>query len=538
MSNEVTADTYIRKLPYSAILKIVNFLEPDQLWKRFLCHVPKRLDDEIFEERYSTSQAKMIENRAAKPGTYATRIILEEWGTQNARVKHLIKALTKARLYAAADYLAVVQLKGSPVPREDEPILSPVGPCSLTPNEQKNLENRSFEKRELYNKAKMPDSAPGQPDSTTENDTRTSYSSEDFVRDDSGTLNHRTPSECSENRVLVNRIESYDSGGRTPDLNASPCSVSTDRHTSKPLSTVYRPGSQAINFSVLQFHTNSFDERPASQGGSVIGRGGFGTVYKARFQNNYVVAVKRLKDPEDPVMLKQFETELKTLAAYHHENIVELVGYSIDGPEKCLVYEFMPNGSLEDRLHCLNGTPPLSWQLRLDIAYGTARGIVYLNDNGLVHRDIKSANVLLDEKFVPKVGDFATARLAPSGSSTTVASTKLVIGTSAYMAPEAIRFDISAKLDSFAFGVVLLEILTGLPPSDNNREDTDLYSHVLENVEDSIIHLLDHSAGPWCHQTADDLYHIALRCLKDRKRERVQVKEVLHDLQKLLAGPS
>lgn len=533
MSNQVTAETYIRKLPYSAILKLVNFLEPDQLWKRFLCHIPKQLDGNNFEERYNTSQAQMIENRASKPGTYATKIILEDWGTQNARVRHLIKVLCKARLYAAADYLSVTQLKGDPVPREDEPILSPVGSCSLTPNEQKNLENRSFEKRELYNRVKVPDTASVQPDSSTDNDTSTVCSSQDSARHDSLSFAHRHP---SENGVMVNRIESYNSGEQSHNLDAAPsCSESSEKHIPKQLSAVYQPGSQAINFAVLQYHTNNFDDRPASQGGSVIGRGGFGTVYKASFSNQYVVAVKRLKDPEDPVMQKQFETELQTLANYHHENIVELVGYSIDGPEKCLVYEFMPNGSLEDRLHCLNGTAPLSWHLRLNIACGTAKGIVYLNDCGLVHRDIKSANVLLDESFVPKVGDFATARLAPSGSSTTVASTKLVIGTSAYMAPEAIRFDISAKLDSFAFGVVLLEILTGLPPSDSTREETDLLSHVVENVEESIIPLLDPRAGGWCTQTADDLFMISQRCLVDRKKDRVLVKDILPDIQTLVA---
>lgn len=460
---------------------------------------------------------------------YDYRIILEDWGTQNARVRHLIKVLCKARLYAAADYLAVTHLHGDPVPREDEPILSPVGSCSLTPNEQRNLENKKNEKTELYNRDKVPDTIPVHPDSTTDISCR----SVDSVRHDAHSYGLRTP---SENSVMINRIESYDSGEQSHNLDAAPTnSESSDKQVPKQLSAVYQPGSQAIKYAVLQHHTNNFNNNPASQGGNVIGRGGFGTVYIARFPSQYIVAVKKLKDPEDPVMQKQFETELQTLANYHHENIVELVGYSIDGPAKCLVYEYMPNGSLEDRLHCLNGTPPLSWQLRLEIAFGTAKGIVYLNDCGIVHRDIKSANVLLDEKFVPKVGDFATARLAPSGSSSTVASTKLVIGTSAYMAPEAIRFDISAKLDSFAFGVVLLEILTGLPPSDNTREESDLLSHVVENVEESIIPLVDPRAGCWCRQTADDLYMIALSCLKDRKRERALVKDILPDLQKLLA---
>ena len=121
---------------------------------------------------------------------YNYRIILEDWGTQNARVRHLIKVLCKARLYAAADYLAVTHLHGDPVPREDEPILSPVGSCSLTPNEQRNLENKKNEKTELYNRDKVPDTIPVHPDSTTDISCR----SVDSVRHDAHSYGLRTPS--------------------------------------------------------------------------------------------------------------------------------------------------------------------------------------------------------------------------------------------------------------------------------------------------------------------------------------------------------
>ena len=399
------------------------------------------------------------------------------------------------------------------------------GPPTASPSPGDNLRKDSRSKDDLYNKQIFPDST-----SSSSSMCNGSISSQSL-------LSKSSSSEISSsNDVQYNRIESYDSGAPSQDLRTAPSIPDSDakKNSGVSVSTIFRPGSTAIKYSVLRDHTNNFCGRSLADGGNVIGCGGFGTVYLATFSGTYKLAVKKLKDTTDPIMLKQFETELETLSTYKHENIVELLGYSIDGPEKCLVYEYMPNGSLEDRLHCLNGTEPLSCRLRLEIACGTAKGIAYLNEQGLTHRDIKSANVLLDEEFVPKVGDFATARVAPSGCGSTIANTTLVIGTSAYMAPEAIRFDISAKLDSFAFGVVLLEILTGLPPNDPNRTEQDLLSYVEENCEDSVELLLDKKAGPWDANVAEKVYGIAMKCTETQKKKRCTVSQILEPLSEIL----
>ncbi|KAK3095175.1 hypothetical protein FSP39_011056 [Pinctada imbricata] len=540
--SKITVDqnTYIRKLPFSVIQKVISLLEPEQLWKKLVVNVPKRLDmsDTEFEERYSDIQVRVIEEKGKKANCSATRVILDDWGTQNARVRHLLKALIKGKLYGAADFISVDVLKQGRVSHnngENHINSNLASPVSYGTSAGDNME-KEFGKKNMYDKQIFTTSKPDSVKNSMCNGNTHGISSSvrSSTSDTSTSSNPISGSEISSSdEVIYNRIPSYDSGAPSQDLRSAPSmeSVGNSQSYNPSLSTIFRPGSTVIKYSVLRDHTNNFCNRSISEGGNVIGCGGFGTVYLAIFSGDYKLAVKKLKNTEDPIMLKQFETELNTLSTYKHENIVELLGYSIDGPDKCLVYEYMLNGSLEDRLLCMNGTAPLSWQLRLEIAYGTAKGISYLNDKGMIHRDIKSANVLLDEHFTPKVGDFATARLAPSGCGATTAKTTLVIGTSAYMAPEAIRFDISSKLDSFAFGVVLLEILTGLPPNDPNRSEQDLLSFVEENIDSSVEDLLDKKAGPWCVDTADKLYQISLQCTETSKKKRVTVNQILTELE-------
>ncbi|XP_077845037.1 interleukin-1 receptor-associated kinase 1 isoform X6 [Macaca mulatta] len=201
-----------------------------------------------------------------------------------------------------------------------------------------------------------------------------------------------------------------------------------------------------------------------------IGEGGFGCVYRAVMRNT-VYAVKRLKEDADlewTAVKQSFLTEVEQLSRFRHPNIVDFAGYCAQNGFYCLVYGFLPNGSLEDRLHCqTQACPPLSWPQRLDILLGTARAIQFLHQDSpsLIHGDIKSSNVLLDERLTPKLGDFGLARFSrfagssPSQSST-VARTRTVRGTLAYLPEEYIKTGrLAVDTDTFSFGVVVLETL-------------------------------------------------------------------------------
>uniref|UniRef100_A0A8C5Z8Q5 Interleukin 1 receptor associated kinase 1 n=1 Tax=Marmota marmota marmota TaxID=9994 RepID=A0A8C5Z8Q5_MARMA len=203
-----------------------------------------------------------------------------------------------------------------------------------------------------------------------------------------------------------------------------------------------------------------------------IGEGGFGCVYQAVMRNT-TYAVKRLKEESDlewTVVKQSFLTEVKQLSRFRHPNIVDFAGYCAESGFYCLVYGFLPNGSLEDRLHFqAEACPPLSWTQRLDILLGTARAIQFLHQDSpsLIHGDIKSSNVLLDERLMPKLGDFGLARFSRfagtnPGQSSAVARTHTVRGTLAYLPEEYIKTGrLAVDTDTFSFGVVVLETLAG-----------------------------------------------------------------------------
>jgi interleukin-1 receptor-associated kinase 4 len=277
-----------------------------------------------------------------------------------------------------------------------------------------------------------------------------------------------------------------------------------------------------FTYGELEHATDNFDETPLDQKGRFLGAGAFGKVYLAVGLFGKPVAVKKmLLENEEVVRVndtvtKQFINEVENLSKYKHENLVSLLGYSCDGATYCILYEYVPGGSLKDKLQ----KHELIWTERLYVAIGTVRAISYLHTayaTPLIHRDIKTANILLDYTKKPKLCDFGLIR-RPHTQNTNTATT--IVGTSAYMAPEAFRGDISVKLDTFSFGVVLLELLTSLPPYDEHRDGVDLVTHIQDNCQEEIKPLLDTSAGSW---TANDinfgqeLFEIALECLKEKK---------------------
>ncbi|AES63660.2 S-locus lectin kinase family protein [Medicago truncatula] len=193
-----------------------------------------------------------------------------------------------------------------------------------------------------------------------------------------------------------------------------------------------------------------------------IGEGGFGPVYKGQLPSGQEIAVKRLSENSGQG-LQEFKNEVIFISQLQHRNLVKLLGCCIQGEDKMLVYEYMPNRSLDSLLFDETKRSALSWQKRLDIIDGIARGLVYLHRDSrlrIIHRDLKASNVLLDGEMNPKISDFGMARMF--GGDQTEEKTKRVVGTYGYMPPEyAMDGHFSFKSDVYSFGVLLLELLSG-----------------------------------------------------------------------------
>ncbi|KAG0486726.1 hypothetical protein HPP92_008821 [Vanilla planifolia] len=235
--------------------------------------------------------------------------------------------------------------------------------------------------------------------------------------------------------------------------------------------------SKEISINAIWRSTNNFDQA------FIIGCGGFGLVYKATLEDGRRVAIKRLSG-DFCQMEREFQSEVEALSRAQHENLVPLQGYCKVGKDRLLIYSFMENGSLDHWLHEKpDGPSKLSWTKRVKIAQGTARGLAYLHQScqpNIVHRDIKSSNILLDEQFDAHLADFGLARLILPYD--THVTTELV-GTLGYIPPEYSQASVATfKGDVYSFGVVLLELLTGRRPVDicKPRGSRELVLWVLE----------------------------------------------------------
>ncbi|XP_017651987.1 interleukin-1 receptor-associated kinase 4 isoform X2 [Nannospalax galili] len=311
---------------------------------------------------------------------------------------------------------------------------------------------------------------------------------------------------CEKDRTSVMPVQNFEQDCKLLD-SASPENKSLESSDTR---------FHSFSFYELKSITNGFDERPVSVGGNRMGEGGFGVVYKGCV-NNTTVAVKKLGamvDISTEELKQQFDQEIKVMAKCQHENLVKLLGFSSDADDLCLVYAYMPNGSLLDRLSCLDGTPPLPWHTRCKIAQGAANGIRFLHENHHIHRDIKSANILLDKDFTAKVSDFGLARASEKFAQTVM--TSRIVGTTAYMAPEALRGEITPKSDIYSFGV--LDI----------KEE-------IEDEEKTIEDYIDTKMGDADSPSVGTMYSAASQCLHEKKNKRPDIKKVQQLLQEMTA---
>ncbi|XP_062187729.1 cysteine-rich receptor-like protein kinase 6 [Phragmites australis] len=280
-----------------------------------------------------------------------------------------------------------------------------------------------------------------------------------------------------------------------------------------------------IDLPTLRTATQNFDE------GKKLGEGGFGAVYKGILPNGQEIAVKRLSQSSRQG-IKELKTELVLVAKLQHRNLVRLVGVCLEEHEKLLVYEYMPNKSLDTFLFDPDKSNELDWQRRFMIVNGIARGLQYLHEESrlkIVHRDLKASNVLLDSEFNPKISDFGLARLFGNDQSRDV--TNRVVGTYGYMAPEyAMRGHYSIKSDVFSFGVLILEIVAGR--RNCGSYDSEQYDHLLSSVWEhwtmgTVAEIMDSSLSS--HSSADQMLkciHIGLLCVQHNPADRPMMSTV------------
>lgn len=211
-----------------------------------------------------------------------------------------------------------------------------------------------------------------------------------------------------------------------------------------------------FRISEIRAATNFFSEA------NKLGEGGFGKVYQGKLENGQYIAVKRLERCTNQGQ-QQFKNEVTLMARLQHKNLIKLHGYCLEEGKRLLILEFAPNASLEGFISDSVKRTSLSWERRLSIIRGIARGLLYLHEDSplrIIHRDVKPGNVLLDENMNPKISDFGTARLFILDQSRE--NTARIAGTFGYMAPEYVKHgEISVKTDVYSFGVVVLEIISG-----------------------------------------------------------------------------
>ncbi|KHN01554.1 Cysteine-rich receptor-like protein kinase 29 [Glycine soja] len=283
-----------------------------------------------------------------------------------------------------------------------------------------------------------------------------------------------------------------------------------------------------FNFDTIRVATNEFTDS------NKLGQGGFGAVYRGRLSNGQEIAVKRLSRDSGQGEI-EFKNEVLLVAKLQHRNLVRLLGFCLEGRERLLVYEFVPNKSLDCFIFDQTLKAQLDWERRYKIIRGIARGLLYLHEDSrlrIIHRDLKASNILLDQEMNPKIADFGMARLVLVDQ--TEGNTNRIVGTYGYMAPEyAMHGQFSVKSDVFSFGVLVLEIISGQKNRGILRGENveDLLSFSWRNwKEGTAINIVDTSLNNNSRNEMMRCIHIGLLCVQENLADRPTMAAIIEML--------
>ncbi|XP_061392466.1 serine/threonine-protein kinase pelle [Musca vetustissima] len=423
---------YIYDLPLSVTRELCNHLDGLGIWRQ----VAQTMN---FSEADIQSMARKIKSTGESP----TNELLNIWGGKyNHKILELYKVLYKLKAFQGMRILKdYVPREFTLLIPESEPAFSQILPSECDE---------------------------GRPRTNNNNHMGSNSPSSGIISSTNSTIVSSDNNNTSHNRNNNNNNPSWRSRSNLQPANHQPPHQPV---TEKIINKHHDTGLPEIDYKELTVGTNNWDERYR------LGKGGFGIVYRGVWKmTDVAIKLMTYKDSDGQeqakIELQQSRNELNCLYRYRHDNILPIYGYCITGEKPCLVYQLMRRGALYDHLNT-NKYPPLTMQKRINISAGTAKGLLFLHtllkDKSLIHCDIKPGNILLDQCLQPKIGDFGLAREGPGDDS--YITVDHVYGTRGYLPPEfADLRRLSKHVDTFSFGVVLLEMFTGLPSVVDNKK--------------------------------------------------------------------